>query len=71
MFYGVVPGSIMRVIFRGRRNIWGCWTVSSVAPRIVLDISCVTRIYHEDHFPWQAEYLVMLEGDSSCSVHCT
>ena len=25
----------------------------------------------ECHFSWQAQYLVMLEGDSCCSAHCT
>ena len=43
----------MIVIFRGRDSI----LVTSVAPRIVLDISCVTRIYHEDNFPWQTQYI--------------
>ena len=57
----------MIVIFRGRDSI----LATSVAARSVLDISSVTRIYHEDNFPWQAQYLVMLEGDPSCSVHCT
>ena len=32
-----------------------------VPPRIVNDISYVTRINHEIHFAWQAQYLVMLE----------
>ena len=27
--------------FRGRRSIWCCWTVTSVAPRIVNDVSYV------------------------------
>ena len=31
-----------------------------VAPRIVNSVSCVTRISHECHFSWQAQYLVML-----------
>ena len=29
-----------------------------VAPRIVNDVSYVTRINHEIHFAWQAQYLV-------------
>ena len=29
-----------------------------VAPRIVNSISCVTRINHEIHFLWQAQYSV-------------
>ena len=35
------------------------WT--PVAPRIVLDVSCVTRINHQCQKSWQAEYLVKLE----------
>ena len=41
-----------------------------LAPRIVNDVSCVTRINHEIHFAWQARYLVTLEGDCGCSAHC-
>ncbi len=36
----------MRVIFRGRRNIWGRWRVT-VAPRIVNDVSSAKRTNHE------------------------
>ena len=36
-----------------------------LAPRIVNDVSCVTRINHEIHFAWQAQYLVKLECDFS------
>ena len=32
-----------------------------VAPRIVNDVSYVTRINHEIHFAWQVQYLVKLE----------
>ena len=60
----------MRVIFRGRRSIWRRWRVTSVAPRIVNNVSYVTRINHESHSSWQALYLVMLEGNLCCSVHC-
>ena len=41
-----------------------------VAPRVVNDVSYVTRINHEIRFAWQAHYLVRLEGDSGCSAHC-
>ena len=41
-----------------------------VVPRIVNEVSYVTRINHEIHFAWQAQYLVKLEGDSGCSAHC-
>ena len=40
-----------------------------LAPRIVNDVSYVKRINHESDFPWQAQYLVMLEADSCCSAH--
>ena len=32
-----------------------------VAPRIVNDVSYLTRITHEIHFAWQAQYLVKVE----------
>ena len=32
--------------------------MTHVAPRIVNNVSCVTRINHEIHFSWQAQYLV-------------
>ena len=32
-----------------------------LAPRIVNDVSYVTRINHEMHFAWQAQYLLKLE----------
>ena len=41
-----------------------------LAPRIVNDVSYVTRINYEIHFAWQAQYLVKLEGDSCCSAQC-
>ena len=33
-----------------------------VAPRIVLDVSCLTRIYHESHFSWQVQYQRLASG---------
>ena len=41
-----------------------------VAPIIVHDVSYVSRINHESHSSWQAQYLVRLEGDACCSAHC-
>ena len=41
-----------------------------LAPRIVNDVSNVTRINHEIHFAWQAQYLVNLSFDVCCSAHC-
>ena len=32
-----------------------------VVPRNVNSVSYVTRISHDSHFAWQAQYLVMLE----------
>ena len=34
--------------------------MTPVAPRIVNNVSYVTRISHDSHFAWQAQYLVML-----------
>ena len=39
-----------------------------LAPRILNDVSYVTRINHEMHFAWQAQYLVKLECDFSCQA---
>ena len=41
-----------------------------VTPRIVNSVSCVTRINHEIHVLWQAQYLVSLDNDTCCSAHC-
>ena len=39
---------------------------------VALDGSCATRIHDESlFFSWQAQYFVMLEGDSRCSTHRT
>ena len=61
---------ILNSEFRGRRSIWWCWTVTTVAPHIVNDVSYVRSYYHESDFAWQAQYLVQLEGDSCCSAPC-
>ena len=44
-----------------------------LAPRIVNDVSYVTRINHEIHFAWQAQYLVKLDCQFSwqASILCT
>ena len=39
--------------------------MTPVAPRIVNNVSHVTRINHASYFSWQAQYLVMLEGGRS------
>ena len=41
-----------------------------LALRIVNDVSYVTRINHEIHFAWQAQYLVRLEVDFACFAQC-
>ena len=38
--------------------------VTSVAPRIVNDVSYVTTIKHASHSVWQAQYLVRLDGET-------
>ena len=55
--------------FRGRRNIWWVSGLTLLAMRILNDVSYVTRINHEIHFAWQAQYLVRLEVDIACSAH--
>ena len=42
-----------------------------LAPRIGNDVSYVTQIMDDIDFAWQAQYLVMLEGDFTCSTHWT
>ena len=61
MTFHMRRGSIMRFILRGRRSI--CWgsRLTLLAPRILNDVSYVTRINHEMHFAWQAQYLVKLD----------
>ena len=49
---GVSP-EILNLNFRGRRNIWWCWRVTLVAPRVGMDVSYVKRML----FSWQAQYL--------------
>ena len=38
-----------------------------VAPRIVNNVSYVTKINDAHHFSWQGQHL---EGDACCSAHC-
>ena len=40
-----------------------------LAPRIGNDVSYVTQISDDIDFAWQAQYLVRLEGDFTCSTH--
>ena len=54
---------------RGRRSIWWGSRLTLLAPRILNDVSYVTRINHEIHFAWQAQYLVRFEVDFACSAH--
>ena len=61
--------SVMTFILRGRRSIWWCWMVTLLARRIGNDVSYVTQISDDIHFAWQAQYLLMLEGDFTCSTH--
>ena len=44
--------------------------MTPVGPRIVNKVSYVTRISHDSHFAWQAQYSVMLEDAICCSAHC-
>ena len=54
--------------FRDRRSIWWGWRVTSLAPRIGNEVSYVTQIIDDIHFAWQAQYLVRLQGDFTCST---
>ena len=47
--------SLMTFILRGRCSIWWGSRLTLLAPRIVNDVSTVTRINHEIHFAWQAQ----------------
>ena len=40
-----------------------------LAQRIGNDVSYVMQITDDIHLEWQAQYLVRLEGDFSCSTH--
>ena len=44
--------------------------MTHVAPRIVNNVSFVSRIKLEVHFVWHAQYLLKLEADSCCFAHC-
>ena len=44
--------------------------MTHVAPRIVNNVSFVSRSNHEIHFSWQAQYLVSLDNDTCYSAHC-
>ena len=43
--------------------------MTSVALRIVHNVSCVKRINDECYFSWQAQYLVSLDNDTCYSAH--
>ena len=40
-----------------------------LAPRIGNDVAYVMQIVDDLDFAWQAQYLVRLEGDLTCSTH--
>ena len=54
--------------FRGRRSIWWGWRVTWLAPRIGNDVSYAMRMKDAIHFAWQAQYLLSLKGDFTCST---
>ena len=39
--------------------------MTHVAPRIINNVSFVSRINHEIHFSWQAQYLVSWDNDTT------
>ena len=69
MMFHMWCGSLMTFILHGRRSTWWSWRVTLVAPPIANDVSYVTPINPEIPFAWQAQYLVRLEGDFTCSTH--
>ena len=74
MTFHMWRGSIITVILRGRSSIWWSCRMTFVAPRIVNDVSYVTRINHHSHFAWQEQYLpfryVVMSNVVSCEVTC-
>ena len=42
-----------------------------LAPRIGNDVSNVSQITSDIHFAWQAQHLVRLDADCTCSAHWT
>ena len=69
MTFHMWRSSVMTFVLRGRRSICWCWRVTLLAPRIGNDVSYVTQISDDIRFAWQAQYLLMLEGDFTCSTH--
>ncbi len=68
---GNVPEHLVPpVVCCGMYSNWWRWWVTPVTPRIVIDVSYVTRINHQHHFMWQAKYLLRLEGDACSSAQC-
>ena len=55
--------------FRGRRTIWWGWRVTLLALRIGNDVSYVSQITGDIDFGWQAQHLVRLDADCTCSAH--
>ena len=62
-------GSSMTLILCGRRSIWWGWMLTVLAPRIGNDVSYVMRIVDDIDFVWQAQHLVRLDADCTCSAH--
>ena len=55
--------------FRARRSIWWGWRVTWLAPHIGNDVSYVTQIIDDNHFAWQAQYLVRFQLSVLCSTY--
>ena len=61
----------MSVILRGKSIFGEVGGLLLLLRQSVLDVSCETRVNHQNPFLWQAQYLVKFEGDSCCFTHCT
>ena len=51
------------------RSIWWGWRVTLLAPHNGNDVSYVMRLKDAIHFAWQAQYLLSLKSDFTCSAH--
>ena len=69
MTFHMCRRSLVTLILRGRRSIWWGWTLTVLAPRIGNDVSYVMRIVDDIDFVWQAQHLVRLDADCTCSAH--
>ena len=66
----------MRVIFRGRCNVWWCWGTAPVSPRSVNDFSYVAGINHKCYLVVQSmvcsmEYYFVVQSSTGVVLGST